>query len=84
MAFLEWFMPGCMILVLLASIFKPDMIRYFSRNDRVRKATSNARDNVRITNVVSNVVYRPVERIPLGDNRSLYKMISIAPPYHVL
>lgn len=84
MAFLEWFMAGCMILVLLASIFKPDMIRYFSRNDRVRKATSNARDNVRITNVVSNVVYRPVERVPLGDNRSLYKMMSITPPYHVL
>ena len=84
MAFLEWFMAVCMILVLLASIFKPDMIRYFSRNDRVRKATSNARDNVRITNVVSNVVYRPVERVPLGGNRSLYKMMSITPPYHIL
>ena len=84
MAFLEWFMAVCMILVLLASIFKPDMIRYFSRNDRVRKATSNARDNVRITNVVSNVVYRPVARTPLGGNRSLYNMMSITPPYHIL
>ena len=84
MAFLVWFMGGCMVLVLIASIYKPDMIRYFSRNDRVRKATSNARDNVRITNVVSNVVYRPVERIPLGNDRCLYKMISITPPYHVL
>lgn len=84
MAFLVWFMAGCMVLVLIASILKPDMIRYLSRNDRVRKATSNARDNVRITNVVSNVVYRPVERVPLGGNRSLYKMMSITPPYHVL
>ena len=84
MAFLVWFMGFCMFLVLLASIFKPDMIRHFSRNDRVRKATSNARDNVRITNVISNVVYRPVERVPLGDNRSSYTMMSITPPYHVL
>ena len=84
MEFLVWFMGMCMVLVLIASILKPDMIRYLSRNDRVRKATSNARDNVRITNVVSNVVYRPVERVPLGGNRSLYKMMSITPPYHVL
>ena len=84
MAFLVWFMVICMVLVLIASIFKPDMIRYFSRNDRVRKATSNARDNVRITNIVSNTVYRPDTRTPLGGNRSLYRMISIAPPIHVL
>lgn len=84
MEFLSFFMVVCMILVLLASIFKPDAIRYFSRNDRVKKATSNARDNVRITNVISNVVYRPVERVPLGDNRSSYTMMSITPPYHVL
>ena len=61
MAFLVWFIGGCMVLVLIASIFKPDMIRYFSRNDRVRKATSNARDNVRITNIVSNVEFCSID-----------------------
>ena len=84
MAFLVWFMAGCMVLILLASIFKPDMLKYMSRNDRIVKATSNARDNVRITNSVTNTVYSPLERVPLGDGRSSYTLRSIAPPYHDL
>ena len=84
MSFLVWAMGICMVLVLLASIFKPDMIRYLSRNERVTKATSNARDNARITNIISNVIYRPDTRTPLGGNRSLYRMVSTTPPYHVL
>ena len=84
MAFLVWFMAGCMVLILLASIFKPDMLKYMSRNDRIAKATSNARDNVRITNSVTNAVYSPLERVPLGGDRSLYTFRSISNPYHDL
>ncbi|MCK5614923.1 hypothetical protein KAR91_74360 [Candidatus Pacearchaeota archaeon] len=84
MAFLVWALGICIFLAFLLSIFKPDVIRHFSRNDRIRKATSNARDNVRITNLVSNVVYRPDTRVPLGDGKSLYTLVSIHPPFHVL
>ena len=84
MDFLVWSTCLGLILLFIATILKPDLISYFSRNDRIRKATSNAKDNVRITNTVSGVVYRPDTRVPLGDGKSLYTLVSIHPPFHVL
>ena len=84
MDFLVWATCLGLILLFIATILKPDLISYFSRNDRIRKATSNAKDNVRITNTVSGVVYRPDTRVPLGDGKSLYTLVSIHSPFHVL
>ena len=84
MSFLVWFVFAFMALYALVDLFKPDVVRYISRNERVRVATSKSRDNVRVVDAVSNVVYRPVSRTPIDDDESLVELIGIHPPYTVL
>lgn len=84
MNFLVWFAFAFMALYGLVDLFKPDIIQYISRNDRVRMATSTSRDNVRIVDAVSNVVYKSVSRTPINGDESLVELVGIHSPYTVL
>lgn len=72
-----WLIIGVvMIMVMLAMfiIFSDEIMRYIGNNDRIKKVSKNAKDNVRINDRTNNKRYRPLEIEPLGDN--LYKVVG--------
>jgi len=45
-----------------------DILRGLNTHDRIVKSSTNANNNVRITNEVSNITYKPISVLPINDN----------------
>lgn len=58
-----------------------DLMAYLWRNDRIKKSTGNARDNVRIENHRTGIRCAPVELEPISENEMKVIIKSLDPPF---